>query len=110
VSQEFTITYITDVARPERQTIQLEFSVSRGVSIIAVRYENGATEQHDVGTMFGQTSLLAHQPSDVEIRAISNMLLLRLPTSAFNNAVMQYPSMLAHLSELTGSTLAKVGM
>jgi translocation and assembly module TamB len=41
VSQQFTITYITDVARPERQTVQLEFNVSRGVSVIAVRDEDG---------------------------------------------------------------------
>jgi hypothetical protein len=36
------------------------------------------------------------------------MLLLRLPAQAFHNAVMQYPGMLAHLSELAGTTLAKV--
>lgn len=69
---------------------------------------DATSELHDAGTMFGQSSLLMNQRSDVTITTQSPMLLLRLPAQAFHNAVMQYPGMLAHLSELAGSTLAKV--
>jgi CRP-like cAMP-binding protein len=68
----------------------------------------GSTEVHDAGTMFGQSSLLMNERSDVTITTQSPMLLLRLPAQAFHSAVMQYPGMLAHLSELAGNTLAKV--
>jgi len=68
----------------------------------------GSSEVHDAGTMFGQSSLLMNQRSDVTITTQSPMLLLRLPAQAFHNAVMQYPGMLAHLSELAGSTVVKV--
>jgi CRP-like cAMP-binding protein len=67
------------------------------------------SELHDAGTMFGQTSLLTKAPSDVTVRASANMLVLRLPAQAFHGIAMQYPGMLAHLSELAGQTVAKIG-
>jgi CRP-like cAMP-binding protein len=75
---------------------------------LLVTTAKGASEEHDAGTMFGQSSLLMNQRSDAAITSQSPMLLLRLPAQAFHSAVMQYPGMLAHLSELAGQTLAKV--
>ena len=78
--------------------------------VLEVGYPDGSVEQRDVGTLFGQSGLLAQTPSDVTIRALANMLVLRLPAQAFHNVVMQYPGMLAHLSELTGTSVADVGI
>jgi CRP-like cAMP-binding protein len=78
--------------------------------VLEVRYADGAIEQRDVGTLFGQSGLLTQAPSDVAIRALANMLVLRLPAQAFHSVVMQYPGMLAHLSELTGTSVADVGI
>jgi CRP-like cAMP-binding protein len=65
-------------------------------------------ERHESGTMFGQSSLLSQVPSEVGVRALSNMLVLRLPARAFHSIAMQYPAMLAHISELSGSSVAKI--
>ncbi len=78
--------------------------------VLEVRYADGAVEQRDVGTLFGQSGLLTHAASDVTIRSLVNMLVLRLPAQAFHGVVMQYPGMLAHLSELTGTPVADVGI
>jgi CRP-like cAMP-binding protein len=78
--------------------------------VLEVRYPDGAVEQRDVGTLFGQAGLLTQAPSVVSIRALVNMLVLRLPAGAFHSVVMQYPGMLAHLSELTGTSVADVGI
>jgi CRP-like cAMP-binding protein len=67
-----------------------------------------ASEQHGTGTMFGQSSLLTHDPSDIRVTARANMLVLRLPASAFHTIAMQYPGMLAHISELASSSVARV--
>jgi CRP-like cAMP-binding protein len=67
-----------------------------------------APERHEPGTMFGQSSLLTQDPSAVGVRALANMLVLRLPSRAFHNIAMQYPALLAHVSELSGSSVAKV--
>ncbi|HMJ03637.1 MAG TPA: cyclic nucleotide-binding domain-containing protein [Conexibacter sp.] len=78
--------------------------------VLEVRYADGSVEQRDVGTLFGQSGLLMKATSDVSIRALANMLVLRLPAQAFHSVVMQYPGMLAHLSELTGTSVADVGI
>jgi CRP-like cAMP-binding protein len=78
--------------------------------VLEVRYSDGSVEQRDVGTLFGQSGLLTHAASDVTIRALANMLVLRLPAQAFHSVVMQYPGMLAHLSDLTGTSVADVGI
>ncbi len=65
-------------------------------------------ETHETGTMFGQASLLTQDPSDVSVRALANMLVLRLPSAAFHTIAMQYPGMLAHLSELASYSVAKI--
>lgn len=76
---------------------------------LEVMYADGRPgEVHDSGTMFGQSSLLTHDPSDVTVRAMANMLVLRLPGPAFQAIAMQYPGMLAHVSELAGSSVAKI--
>jgi CRP-like cAMP-binding protein len=76
---------------------------------LEVMYADGRPgEVHESGTMFGQGSLLTHEPSDVTIRSMGNMLLLRLPVSSFQTIAMQYPGLLAHISELTGTSVAKI--
>ncbi len=76
---------------------------------LEVMYADGRTgEVHESGTMFGQGSLLTHEPSDVTVRAMANMLLLRLPADGFQKIAMQYPGLLAHISDLASSSVAKV--
>jgi CRP-like cAMP-binding protein len=76
---------------------------------LEVSYTDGrAPEQHEPGTMFGQSSLLTQDASDISVRALANMLVLRLPARAFHSMAMQYPGMLAHVSELSGSSVAKI--
>jgi translocation and assembly module TamB len=41
VSNNMTVTYITDVARSNQQIISVEYNVTRAVSIVAVRDQNG---------------------------------------------------------------------
>jgi translocation and assembly module TamB len=41
VANNVTITYITDVTRANQQIIQMEYNLSRSVSVIAVRDQNG---------------------------------------------------------------------
>jgi CRP-like cAMP-binding protein len=76
---------------------------------LEVSYADGrATEQHEPGTMFGQSSLLTKDASDIGVRTLANMLVLRLPARAFHTIAMQYPHMLAHISDLSGSSVAKI--
>jgi len=76
---------------------------------LEVMYADGRPgEVHESGTMFGQSSLLTHEPSDVTVRAMANMLLLRLPADGFQKIAMQYPGLLAHISDLASSSVAKV--
>jgi translocation and assembly module TamB len=41
ISNQFTLTYIQDVAQASQQTIQGEFNITRNVSVVAVRDQNG---------------------------------------------------------------------
>lgn len=52
------------------------------------------------GTMFGQGSLLTHEPSSVHVTALANMVLLRMPSESFHTLAMQFPSILMTVSEL----------
>ena len=105
-----------EVRRAPRGTVLSDFGKSTDglyitlTGVLEVRYEDGTVEQRDVGTLFGQRGMLTQEPSDVAIRALTNMLVLRLPTSAFHSVVMQYPGMFAHLSEMTGTSVADVGI
>ena len=56
--------------------------------------------------LFGQGSMLTHDPSGVHIVAQANMVLLRMPSEAFHRIAMQYPSILMTVSEL--DAVAKV--
>jgi CRP-like cAMP-binding protein len=76
---------------------------------LEVVHANGAASVHPAGTMFGQGSLLTREPSAVSVRANKNMLVLRLPGAAFHTLVMQYPAILAHVSDLASSPVAHVG-
>jgi translocation and assembly module TamB len=41
VSNNITLTYITDVTQAQQQVIQMEYNVNRNVSIVAVRDQYG---------------------------------------------------------------------
>lgn len=76
---------------------------------LEVTYPDGRpAEHHDSGTMFGQNGLLSSEPSDVTVRAVGPTLVLRLPSAAFHTIAMQYPGVLATVSELP--SVAKISM
>jgi len=76
---------------------------------LEVTYVDGRpAERFGAGTMFGQASLLTRQPSDVNVRALANMLVLRLSTKAFQTSVMQYPGMLERVSDLASTSVARL--
>jgi CRP-like cAMP-binding protein len=77
--------------------------------VLEVHYGDGRTpEHHEPGTMLGQACLLTQEPSDISVLTMANMLVLRLPAQTFHAIVMQYPGMLAHISDLAASSVAKV--
>jgi CRP-like cAMP-binding protein len=63
--------------------------------------EPGQSARSGAGTMFGQSSVLSRAPSRVTVRALSDMLVLRLSAVAFSRVAMQYPTMFARVAELT---------
>jgi CRP-like cAMP-binding protein len=52
------------------------------------------------GAMFGHASVLEGSPSRLGVRTRDTLLVLRLPRQAFARVAMQYPAMLARLTEL----------
>lgn len=77
--------------------------------VLEVHFGDGrAPEQHEPGTMLGQACLLTKEASDISAVTMANMLVLRLPAQTFQAIVMQYPGMLAHISDLASSSVAKV--
>jgi CRP-like cAMP-binding protein len=62
------------------------------------------------GSMFGQNTLLTHQPSQVDVKTRVNMIVLRLPAAQFTRVAMQYPTILARLAELSTSEVVRVTM
>ncbi|MDH5493354.1 MAG: cyclic nucleotide-binding domain-containing protein, partial [Myxococcales bacterium] len=52
------------------------------------------------GHMLGQGSLITRQPSPATCRALTEILVLRLPASRFNELAAHFPPVLAHLAEL----------
>ncbi|MDH5676869.1 MAG: cyclic nucleotide-binding domain-containing protein, partial [Myxococcales bacterium] len=76
---------------------------------LEITYADGRPFEHmRAGTMFGHEGMITRQPSQIGVRALSNMIILRLPAEAFNTLVMQYPAILAKLSELSVDPVAKV--
>ena len=62
------------------------------------------------GSMFGQNTLLTHVPSQVDVIARVDMIVLRLPAARFSRLAMQYPIMLERLAELSTSEVVRVTM
>jgi CRP-like cAMP-binding protein len=62
------------------------------------------------GSMFGQNTMLAQTPSQVDVIAQVDMILLRLPFAQFTKVAMQHPSVLARLAELSTSEVVRVTM
>ena len=54
------------------------------------------------GAVFGQRSLLSREPSKLDVRCGTEVLLLRLPAKRFNELAALYPPVLMHLSQLAG--------
>ncbi|MET0386866.1 MAG: cyclic nucleotide-binding domain-containing protein [Polyangiales bacterium] len=62
------------------------------------------------GSMFGQNTFLAHSASQVDVIAMLDMILLRLPQAQFTRVAMQHPTVLARLTELSTSEVVRVTM
>jgi CRP-like cAMP-binding protein len=104
-----------EVRRAPRNTVLAEIGKAMDAlyvnltGALEVIYADGRpAELHESGTMFGQSSLLTQDPSDITVKALYNMLVLRLPGPAFQSLVMQYPGVLAHVSELASNSVAKI--
>lgn len=54
------------------------------------------------GRMLGEQTLFTRAPSTVGVTTTSEVLLMRLSASRFNELATMYPAVLAHLSELAG--------
>ncbi len=52
------------------------------------------------GSMFGHTSLLGEAPSEVGVRTLANMIVLRLPAQRFARLAMQHAGLLARITDL----------
>jgi CRP-like cAMP-binding protein len=55
------------------------------------------------GPVFGQESLISRRPSQVTVYTETELIVLRLPKEAFTKIAMQYPTLLARMSEMTGT-------
>jgi CRP-like cAMP-binding protein len=64
--------------------------------------------QYGAGTMFGHGCMLTHSPSNISVRTRMNMLVLRLPSGAFHSLAMQYPAILAEVSDRIGNDVTQV--
>ena len=53
-----------------------------------------------LGRALGQHSMLTRSPSDMTVKAISDVLVLRLSARRFHELVSTHPNMVAHLEEL----------
>jgi CRP-like cAMP-binding protein len=72
-------------------------------------HEPGAPERiGPPGSMFGQNSLLSQELAQVDVKTRVNMIVLRLPAVQFTRVAMQYPTILARLTELSTSEVVKV--
>ena len=60
------------------------------------------------GSMFGQNTLLTQVPSQVDVIARADMIVLRLPAARFSRVAMQYPTMLERLADLSTSEVVRV--
>ena len=54
------------------------------------------------GRMLGEQTLFMRAPSTVSVVTTSDVLLMRLSASRFNELATLYPAVLAHLSDLAG--------
>lgn len=80
------------------------------ISLAGHLHVEGASGEIDVampGAIFGQRSLLSGAPSELTVRAETEVLVLRLPARGFNALAAQYPPALAHLSELASRPVLK---
>lgn len=62
--------------------------------------ETGKTAVTGHGCIFGHDSLISGEPSKISVTAQANMIVLRLPAGVFTKAVMQFPTILARISEM----------
>lgn len=60
------------------------------------------------GSMFGQSTILMQEPSQVDVIACVDLILLRLPHAQFTRLAMEHPTILARLAELSTSEVVRV--
>ena len=61
---------------------------------------DGSQRSLSAGSIFGQRSLIAHEPALARLSASTEVLVLRLPSTAFNRVASEYPPVLAHIADL----------
>jgi len=62
--------------------------------------EDGRSKRAKPGAIFGQRSLLSGAESELTARAVSDVMVFRMPARQFNALAMQYAPALAHLADL----------
>jgi len=62
------------------------------------------------GAMFGQDALLGSTPSQCDIAAQVNMVVLRLPADQFSRIAMEHPTMIEKLSELSDDDVVNISL
>ncbi len=75
---------------------------------LAVSQPGGRERVAPPGSMFGQNTLLSNEASQVDVKTRVHMVVLRLPAAKFTQVAMQYPMILARLSELATSEVVKI--
>jgi len=61
------------------------------------------------GSMFGHT-LLSREPASTSVTARVNLVVLRLPATAFAHMAMEYPTIVEHLAELSTNDVVSVSL
>lgn len=61
------------------------------------------------GRIFGQRSLLSREASEVTVRCDTQSIILRMPAARFTELAATFPTVLAHLSELSAGEIDDLG-
>ncbi len=67
---------------------------------VEISAPGAAPLRQGAGAMFGHASMLDAHPSQLGVRTLDTLLVLRLPRQAFSRIAMQYPAILMRLAEL----------
>jgi CRP-like cAMP-binding protein len=69
--------------------------------LIAIRPSGEEVGNLKLGRALGQHSMLTRSPSPLTVKAVSDVLLVRMSARRFRELVSAHPKMVAHLEELS---------